>query len=168
MFESAEFYIQHLNLLPHPEGGYYREVYRSEVCLPALALPKGFTGMRQICTSIYFLIEKQNFSAFHRIKSDEIWHFYGGDALEVIELRNDGSLKKTTLGRNLQSGERLQYTVKGHTWFASRVKTTGEFSLVACTVAPGFDFADFEIADRKKLIQDFPQHKLEILALTRI
>lgn len=167
MTENQEFYIQHLNLLPHPEGGYYREVYRSELSLSAGALPKIFGASRQVSTSIYFLIGKLNFSAFHRIKSDETWHFYEGSALEVLELLADGSLKKTSIGKNLAQGDHFQYTVKANTWFASRVKAGGEFSLVGCSVAPGFDFEDFELARRNELLEKFPQHKEEIMALTR-
>jgi uncharacterized protein len=168
MKRTAEHYIQHLNLQPHPEGGYYKEVYRSALNLPSEALPPEFGGTRQICTSIYFLIEQGNFSAFHRIRSDETWHFYDGDALEVIELQQEGRLKKTAVGRNLPEGEQLQYTVKANTWFASRVKEGGHFSLVGCTVSPGFDFTDFEMAERKMLLEKYPQHKNEILGLTRI
>lgn len=167
MINTAKDYIKHLQLLQHPEGGYYKEVYRSALRLPADALPVEFGGNRQVCTSIYFLIEKENFSAFHRIKSDETWHFYDGDALEVIELIADGTLKKTAVGRNIEQNEQLQYTVMANTWFASRVKTGGEFSLVGCTVAPGFDFKDFEMAERAQLLELFPQHKNEITALTR-
>jgi hypothetical protein len=167
MSKSAEHYIQQLQLLPHPEGGYYKEVYRSALNLPAHGLPKEFGGTRQVCTSIYFMIEQGNFSAFHRIKSDETWHFYDGDALEVIELKTDGTLKKTAVGRNLERNEQLQYTVMANTWFASRVKAGGNYSLVGCTVAPGFDFEDFEMATRTDLLEKFPQHKNEITALTR-
>lgn len=165
---TAEHYIQHLNLQAHPEGGYYKEVYRSALSLSSQALPAEFGGVRQVCTSIYFLIEKQNFSAFHRIKSDETWHFYDGQALEVIELGEDGSLRKTAIGRDLPAGEQLQYTVKANTWFASRVKAGGDYSLVGCTVSPGFDFKDFEMAMRISLLERYPQHKNEIIALTRV
>ncbi len=165
---TADDFKRQLKLLQHPEGGYYREVYRSELSISSQALPTEFAGKRQICTSIYFLIEKGNFSAFHRIKSDETWHFYDGNALEVIEIQKDGTLKKTTVGRNINSGEQLQYTVKANTWFASRVKEGGIFSLVGCTVSPGFDFEDFEMANRKGLLEKYPQHKKEINALTRV
>lgn len=120
-----------------------------------------------MCTSIYFLIEQGNFSAFHRIKSDETWHFYDGHALEVIEIESNGTLKKTAIGRDLKNGDHLQYTVKANTWFASRVKKGGWFSLVGCTVSPGFDFDDFEMAGRKDLMKNYPQHSQEILSLTR-
>ncbi|MGZ3884838.1 MAG: cupin domain-containing protein [Bacteroidia bacterium] len=156
-------YINRLNLQPHPEGGYYRETYRSA---GSIDVP-GFSGKRHASTGIYFLLEENNFSAFHRIKSDELWHFYAGDALEVIELNLKGELKLTELGSDLKSGQQFQYMVPAGTWFGSRVKAGGAFSLVGCTVAPGFDFADFEMAKRDELLKQYPQHKKIVEALTR-
>ena len=164
---KASEYVQHLQLLPHPEGGYYRETYRSPSHLSVNGLFPGFEGQRNIATAIYFLIEQGNFSAFHKIKSDETWHFYAGQALEVIEIDESGNLIHTLVGSQMHSGEQFQYTVKAGRWFASRVAATGHFSLVGCTVAPGFDFADFEMAKRDALIMEFPQHQAIILALTR-
>lgn len=160
---DAQAYIRHLNLLPHPEGGYYKETYRSNSEQDF----EGFKGLRNYATGIYFLIEKNNFSAFHKIKSDEMWHFYGGDALEVIEITPAGELKITEIGSDLKSGQHLQYVVPAGNWFGSRVKKGGEFSLVGCTVSPGFDFTDFEMADRKDLSDRFPQHLQIISELTR-
>lgn len=160
---NAAYYVKNLQLLPHPEGGYYKETYRCE----ELIHPKDFSGERNISTSIYFLLEEFNFSAFHKIKSDEVWHFYAGDALEVIEITVNGKLKITSLGANVSAGEVFQYVVPAHNWFASRVKYGGKFSLVGCTVAPGFDFNDFELAEGKKLTAQFPEHKETIEALTR-
>lgn len=164
---TAADFVKKLNLLPHPEGGFYKEVYRSTDTVSRAALPTGFSGDRVLATSIYFLIEKDNFSALHKIKSDEIWHFYAGDALEVIEINESGDLKKTSVGNNLETGELFQYTVKANTWFGSRVKAGGNFSLVGCTVAPGFDFEDFELADRKQLLKLFPEQKVVIEEMTR-
>lgn len=163
---TANYFVKHLGLLPHPEGGYYRETYRSQGTLAAGSI-KEFMGERNYATAIYFLIEKNNFSALHKIKSDETWHFYAGDALEVIEISNDGELKSTWVGNQLENGQLFQYTVKANTWFGSRVQGSGEFSLVGCTVAPGFDFKDFEMADRVKLLNRFPQHEQIIKQLTR-
>lgn len=153
---NAQHYIKTLELLPHPEGGYYKETYRSSA---SLILPQ---GERNYSTAIYFLLEDGNFSAFHKIKSDELWHFYAGDVLEVIEITNDGKLKITELGPT-----NFQYGVPAGHWFGSRVKKGGTFSLVGCTVAPGFDFSDFEMAEREKLLHAFPQHKNIINSLTR-
>ena len=153
---SAQHYIQTLELLPHPEGGYYKETYRSTGNV-------SFTqGERSFSTAIYFLLEKNNFSAFHKIKSDELWHFYSGDSLEVIEITTKGELKITELGP-----QNFQYCVPAGNWFGSRVKKGGSFSLVGCTVAPGFDFKDFEMAGRNKLLKEFPQHAAMIIELTR-
>jgi uncharacterized protein len=164
---TKEFLIKSLELLPHPEGGFYKETYRSEGKIAKGALPAAFGGDRNYSTCIYFLIGKENFSALHRIRSDEIWHFYYGDALEVIEINEDGELKKTMVGNGLSQGEVFQYTVKSNTWFGSRVKEGGSFSLVGCSVAPGFDFSDFEMAERTNLIKLFPQHQKMILEMTR-
>jgi uncharacterized protein len=159
--------IKRLELEPHPEGGYFKEVYRSPEKIEQLALPDRFKGSRNFATSIYFLIEKSNFSALHKIKSDETWHFYEGDPLEVIEIDEAGKLTQTYIGRNIDQGEVFQYTVKANTWFGSRVKEGGEFSLLGCTVAPGFDFADFEMGDRTELINKFSNHKILIEEMTR-
>jgi len=134
-----------------------------------------FPGGRNYSTTIYFLIEKNNFSAFHRIKSDEVWHFYEGDALEVVEIDLNGKLIKTQVGRGLKNGQTYQYMVKAGHWFGSRVLKGGEsfdglrtgFSFVGCTVAPGFDFKDFELAVRSELTDLFPEHAEIIEQLTR-
>lgn len=161
---SAIDYINNLELLPHPEGGYYKETYRSSSLIEGNgAFPSG----RAFATAIYFLIEANNFSAFHKIKSDETWHFYGGNALEVIELDTTGKLTSTVVGPDILNGQLLQYTVVAGNWFASRVLNGAPFSLVGCTVAPGFDFRDFEMAKRQELLQNFPIHSDIIIALTR-
>lgn len=164
---KVDLLVKELGLIPHPEGGYYKETYRSPFLVAQQCLPNEFTGERNIATGIYFLIEKGNFSALHKIKSDETWHFYYGDALEVIEINKDGILKTTRIGSDLLEGETFQYTVKAHTWFGSRVIEGGSMSLVGCTVYPGFNFNDFELAKREDLIKDYPQHLEIITELTR-
>lgn len=166
MTATAQSYIQSLQMQPHPEGGFFRESYRSEQTMEVTA-PGGGTQQRNVCTAIYFLLEAGNFSAFHRIKSDEIWHFYAGQALEVLELLPSGELRCTRLGPDILRGELPQYVVPANTWFASRVADGGTFSLVGCTVAPGFDFADFQLARRQELLEIFPQHRQIITELTR-
>jgi hypothetical protein len=157
--------IRTFSLLPHPEGGYYKETYRSaEVIENPL---KKFPDQRNYSTAIYFLIGENNFSALHRIKSDEVWHFYEGDALEVIEIDLKGNLIRTQLGKNISGGQTFQYTVRAGHWFGSRVLKGGEYSFVGCTVSPGFDFKDFEMASRNDLCKQFPQHKGIIEELTR-
>jgi uncharacterized protein len=165
---TVEFLVKELNLLPHPEGGYYKETYRSSDKIKQSCLPSTFPGDRNIATGIYFLIETGNFSALHKIKSDETWHFYYGDALEVIEIDDQGKLTITHIGADILKGEKFQYTVKANTWFGSRVSGTGNFSLVGCTVYPGFDFNDFELAKRHELIKLYPKHENIIAELTRV
>lgn len=157
--------IKKLDLEKHPEGGYYKEIYRSP---EDVSFSQAFMGKRAFSTSIYFMLRAGNFSAFHRIKQDEIWHFYLGAAIELFVLDKDGQLEKVIIGPDIFSGQHLQYVVKGGNWFASRVLNIQDYSLAGCTVAPGFDFKDFELAKRDMLIEEFPQHKELIRQLTRI
>jgi len=157
--------IHQYNLLPHPEGGYFKETYRSKESIPTSGLPSRFPGERTFSTAIYFLLLKDLFSAFHRIKSDECWHFYEGDSLKVHVLHLNGSYELIQLGRNREQGEVYQAIVPAGAWFAS--ETTGEYSFVGCTVAPGFDFADFELARASELITEYPETALLIERLCR-
>lgn len=165
---SPSFLITHYNLQPHPEGGWFRQTYRSGETLKAGCLPERFGGDRPVSTAIYFLLEQGNFSAFHRIKSDECWHFYAGGPLEIYELHAGGRLKKITLGPAIADGELFQYMVPAGCWFASRPAAGVSFSFVGCTVAPGFDFADFEMAAGKELAVIYPQQKAIIETLCRV
>lgn len=158
-------------LLPHPEGGYYKELYRSTQTIAAAALNNNFDGDRNYCTSIYFLLTSANFSGFHRIKQDEVWHFYAGHPLTVHVIDAEGKYSAHVVGFDLAKGIAPQFVVPAGAWFASSVNSVaGEeaYSFVGCTVAPGFDFRDFELADRTKLLDTYPQHKEIITALTRI
>jgi predicted cupin superfamily sugar epimerase len=157
--------IEQFDLLPHPEGGYYKETYRSPEIISKQALPDRFAGERYYSSAIYFLLEKGNFSAFHRIQSDECWHFYTGDTLWVHMIAPDGTLTTIQLGH--QPGTVYQYVVPAGYWFASETAPGGSFSFVGCTVAPAFDFADFELADGNTLSQQFPQHSALIGRLCR-
>ena len=150
--------IQQFQLLPHPEGGWYKETYRSAELLEADQLPKRFGGQRSMATAIYFLLEQGNFSAFHKIKADECWHFYAGQTLEIFVLQTSGELETIRLGNNIEAGECFQYVVPANLWFASRPIATADFCFVGCTVAPGFDFEDFELADANTLSAQYPQH----------
>jgi predicted cupin superfamily sugar epimerase len=160
--------IKHYDLLPHPEGGYYRERYRSAEQIKQDALPERFTGDRVFSTAIYFLLEQGNFSAFHRIKSDECWHFYVGDTLHVHVIHPTGEYELIRLGQNLQTGEHFQAVVPAGSWFASETAAGGKFSFVGCTVTPGFDFEDFELAKAEELILQFQDHSRLIKRLCRI
>jgi predicted cupin superfamily sugar epimerase len=137
---TAKEYIAHYNLLPHPEGGYFREMYRSH---ESIQFPE-FDGPRNYCTSIYFLLEKDQISALHRIKSDEIWFFHDGGTLIITEMDEQGQTIETKLGKNGTKNERLQHVVRAGRWFGAHV-LDGEFVLVGCSVSPGFDFKDFEL-----------------------
>jgi predicted cupin superfamily sugar epimerase len=164
-----EDYIRHLGLLAHPEGGYYKEVFRSEETLSPEQLPARFGGARQVITSIYFLIKPDFPSHFHRIKSDEIWYFHDGNGLIIHVLHPDGAYEKLALGRDLPSGQRLQACVPAGSWFAAECASNlaPQFSLVSCAVAPGFDFADFELAERLPLQSHYPKHHDLIQRFTR-
>lgn len=147
---TAQDLIQQLQLQPHPEGGYYRETYRASIHTTAKS-----GARRNLSTAIYYLLENDNRSHFHRIQSDELWFFHQGQPLEVLLLEN-GQLTVLTLGHDVGRGELPQAIVPAHTWFGARVQAGTGFALVSCTVAPGFDFADFELADRAQLTQEFP------------
>ncbi|MEO8771271.1 MAG: cupin domain-containing protein [Ferruginibacter sp.] len=164
---SAQQLIQQYSLQQHPGGGWYKENYKSKELIAAGALPARFGGDRFFSTAIYFLLEQNNFSAFHRIKSDECWHFYAGGPLSVYELEDNGTMKVIQLGSDISKGQLFQYVVPANRWFASRPMQGSEFSFVGCTVSPGFDFTDFEIADRSVLLELYPQHKTIIAELSR-
>lgn len=165
---TAQDLVNKFEMLPHPEGGWYKETYRSEEQINENALPERFSEKRSFSTAIYFLMEKGNFSGFHKIKSDECWHFYAGQTLWVYVINNAGNLDIIKLGNNIELGECFQYVVPANCWFASRPADESEFSFVGCTVAPGFDFADFELAVAKNLSLEFPQHKSIIDSLCRM
>lgn len=164
---DPDFWIDQLGMTRHPEGGYFAETYRSAERVEAAHLPARFGGDRTLATAIYFLLKGSDFSSFHRIQSDETWHFYTGNSLTVYEIDQTGSLKQHRLGPDFSSGERFQATIGAGHWFASRVTDLDGYALVGCTVAPGFDFADFELAQRDKLSGLYPQHAVLIAQLTR-
>ena len=159
--------IERYKLQPHPEGGWYCQTYKSTEQIAANALPERFAGPRAFSTAIYFLLEQGNFSAFHRIKSDECWHFYAGDPLHLYIIQQDGELKIISLGNNLEKGQAFQYVVPANCWFASRPAPGSEYCFAGCTVAPGFEFEDFELADAGKLSNEYPRHAIIIKELCR-
>jgi uncharacterized protein len=167
MRPSAAYWIDKLELTPHVEGGAFREVYRSDLNLPKTILPLFFQGSRSASTSIYFLLCDGQFSAFHRIASDELWHFYYGDPLLVYEIGHNGRLHIHLLGPNPENGEAFQTVVHAGSWFASAPAPGSEYALVGCTVAPGFDFADFELANSEALSAQYPEHTELIKQYTR-
>ncbi len=164
---DAKTWIERLQLRPHPEGGHFREAYRCPEVVARAHLPPRFTGDRNFSTAIYFLLEGADFSALHRLKQDEVWHFYDGAALLVHVIEPGGAYAPRRLGRDLDAGERPQGVVPAGAWFGASVSEAGSYSLVGCTVAPGFDFADFEMPPREELVGMFPQHRALIERLTR-
>jgi predicted cupin superfamily sugar epimerase len=167
MTKDAAYWIEKLKLEAHPEGGYYRQSYKSDLILAKESLPAEFTGARSASTAIYFLLNGKNFSAFHRLRSDEVWHFYVGATLVVHVIDEDGQYSEILLGSDPDAGEVLQTVVKAGCWFASRVRGGRGFAVVGCTVAPGFDFEDFEMGKREELVRSYPQHREVIERLTR-
>jgi predicted cupin superfamily sugar epimerase len=164
---TAEKLISHYSLLPHPEGGWYKETYRSANTILQNSLPSNFNDGRVFSTAIYFLLEQGNFSAFHKIKSDECWHFYSGQTLLVYVINEEGKLDIIKLGSDIENGEVYQYVVPANCWFASIPASHAEFCFVGCTVSPGFDFNDFELAKANDLINEFPTVSEEIKKLCR-
>jgi len=167
MKRSADYWIHTLQLTPHIEGGAYTRTYCADLIIPQNQLPATFHGPRPASTAIYFLLQKDEFSALHRLAADELWHFYDGDPLMVYEIDAAGTLTEHRLGNNPENKENFQSIIRAGSWFGSKIKEGGHYSLVGCTVSPGFDFADFEWGERKVLLQLYPQHTELINALTR-
>jgi len=165
--KNARYWIEKLQLEAHPEGGYFRQTYKADLLLPRAALPAGFTGGRAASTAIYFLLEGKNFSTFHRLRSDEVWHFYAGEPLVVHVIEPEGKYSSILLGNDLEAGQVPQAAVGAGCWFASHVADWDSFAVVGCTVAPGFDFDDFELEKRAELVAKYPQHRELIERLTR-
>lgn len=164
---TVEQLVDFYQLEPHPEGGFYQETYRSKESISQQSLPDRFKGERSFSTAIYFLLPAGHYSAFHRIKSDELWHFYAGEALHIYVIDEEGAFITINLGADILNGETMQAVVPAGCWFASRpVKSTG-YCFVGCTVSPGFDFADFELARAEELTQIHPEHKELINSLCR-
>jgi predicted cupin superfamily sugar epimerase len=168
MTGDAGYWIEKLGLTRHPEGGFYRETYRSAETIPMNAMPERYGGARPFSTAIYFLLSGEEFSAFHRIKSDELWHFYCGSSLTIHVIDHAGAYSEIMLGSDLGKGESFQAAVKAGCWFGAGLNDPHSYALVGCTVAPGFDYRDFEMADRKELIRRYPEHAEIIARLTHI
>ena len=166
MHEEAKEWVERLGLLPHPEGGFFKESYRSSMSLSSDAIGDAFNGSRSISTGIYYLLTGTDFSALHRIASDEMWHFYAGSPLRVEGLHSDGTREDWVLSNELGHGL-PQAIVPAGVWFGSRLVNPDGFALVGCTVAPGFDFGDFEMGNRGQLQSAFPVHEKWIASLTR-
>lgn len=158
--------IKKLNLQSHPEGGYYTEVYRSEGIIETEedAFPDG----RHFSTSIYYLLESDDQSNFHRIKSDEVWHHYEGSSITIHLISEAGSYRKLHVGKDFEMGQKPQQVVPAGYWFGVTVDDPDSYALCGCTVSPGFDFDDFEMADRAVFLNQFPKHEEIIKKLTQV
>ncbi|MCD8498378.1 MAG: cupin domain-containing protein [Alphaproteobacteria bacterium] len=159
---DAEALIKKFDLMPHPEGGFFRETYRADLS----AGFEGFNGPRSASTGIYFLLPSGTRSCLHRIKSDEMWHFYLGGPMHLVEIGEDGALKETILGSDIAAGEVVQHVVPAGVWFGGAPLEGSSFSFVGCTVAPGFDFQDFEMGRQADLLSRFPEHAQYIRVLS--
>jgi predicted cupin superfamily sugar epimerase len=166
---TAREIIERFNLVPLTiEGGYFRETYRASLSITVDALPAEYAGDRNASTCIYYLLTPDSFSAIHRVKSDEIFHFYTGDPVEMLQIWPDGTARTVIISNDLAAGHEPQHVVPARVWQGCRLAPRGKnWALMGCTVAPGFDYADFELGDRAMLIVKHPEHAELISALTR-
>ncbi|WP_246943036.1 cupin domain-containing protein [Bacillus pinisoli] len=159
MKQDANYYIDHLKLIPHPEGGFYKSTFASDMYSSVHGKE------RRLYTSIYFLLRSKDISHLHRLKSDELWYFHGGSPLTVHIINESGEYEEEKLGLNLEKGEVPQILVPRNCIFGSSVMEPDTFSLVGCMVSPGFDFEDFELFTQDELLKDYPQHEAVIKKL---
>lgn len=165
---TADQIIALFDLRPHPEeGGYFRETYRSSETIPEKALPTRYKGARSFGTTIHYLLTPETFSAIHRLRSDEIFHFYFGNPVEMIQLLPDGTGAVTTLGSDILHGMQPQVIVPREVWQGARLLKGGSFALLGTTVSPGFEFADYESGRRDELVKSHPKFRDLIIALTK-
>lgn len=156
MTYSAEYFIEKLEMISHPEGGYYKETF----------IAKEEIKERKLWTSIYFLLKEGEVSNFHRLKSDEMWYYHGGSPLTIYMITEEGVLIEEKLGLNIEAGEKPQVLVPKNYIFGSAMNEEG-YALVGCMVSPGFHFNDFELFEREELLINYPEHEKVIKKLTR-
>ncbi|MDQ4073266.1 MAG: cupin domain-containing protein [Thermoproteota archaeon] len=194
MTYGPDYVIKKLNLVELPfEGGYYRETYRSDKSVGvdyddientksnslANSEPNNNSrGIRSLFTHIYYLLDGERHSALHKVRSDEVWHFYMGSTVTIYILCDDddnvddgvdsgsGKLQQIRLGPDIESGEDLHYVIKGNTWFGAELANKSSYALLGCSVSPGFEFRDFELGKRKELVAKYPKHEWLINKLT--
>jgi predicted cupin superfamily sugar epimerase len=153
---TAEQIMKALNMQPHPvEGGFFAETYRSAGSVPREVLP-GYPAARSLSTAIYYMLTPGSMSAMHRVRGDEMFHFYLGDPVEMLQLHPGGSGDVVILGQNILAGEKLQHNVLGGVWQGSRLRDGGKFALLGTTMAPGFEYDDYETGARSKLVAEYP------------
>lgn len=154
--------IELLDLQPHPEGGYYRETYRTIETVSSSVLEQE----RNLSTSIYYLMVEDDHSNFHRVKSDEMWYYHQGETVEILMIQNK-CLRIEYLGNTIERCEQPQILVPANTWFAAGIRGKEGYALVSCSVSPGFDFRDFEMGNRAQLINEFPYLRNDIIRYTK-
>ena len=164
---SKEQLVEMLDLRPHPEGGFYKETYRSSHLIPNNVLAGNHEGDRSYGTGIYFMLTGDTFSAFHRIEQDELWFFHQGATIELHTISPEGHHSKHLIGNDIANNEHPQLLVPATYWFAARILDSKAFALVSCTVSPGFDFRDFVLPSKSELTELFPQHAMLIDQFTR-
>ncbi len=164
--KNSEYWIQHLELQPHPEGGYFKETTRSGILIPAGSLSGQLQNERNLYTSILFLLEAGSVSRFHRLKSDELWYYHYGDSMIIECIDENGKHYTERLGAGVGDGEKLQVLLPSGTIFGAKTAGTSNYSLVGCMVSPGFDFADFKLFEREELLHLYPQYRPLILGFT--
>ncbi|WP_157059142.1 cupin domain-containing protein [Viridibacillus arvi] len=162
---ELQSWVSKLGLIPHPEGGYYKETFQSEERTSDKELQVTFEGERKLYTSIYFLLTSNDISHFHRLKSDELWYYHGGSPLTIHIIHENGEYEEIKLGLNIEKGEVPQALVPKHSIFGSSVRGEDVCSLVGCMVSPGFEFQDFELFSQNELLLKYPQHRDIILKL---
>ncbi|HMS63813.1 MAG TPA: cupin domain-containing protein [Ignavibacteria bacterium] len=166
MKRNAGYWIENLNMLPHPEGGFYKESYRSDESISKEHLPERYNDVRNFGTAIYYLLENDQTSKLHRLKSDEMFHFYDGSGMIIYVIGEKGKLSIIKLGLDIEEGENPQILLKAGVWFGAKVSEENSYCLAGCTVSPGFHFDDFEMGRRSELISLYPEHKKIIEELT--
>lgn len=165
---SAQFWIDRLKLEPHPEGGYFKEVYRADEQIARGALPERYAGSRHFSTSIYYLLESHDVSRFHILQTDELWHFYTGQTVTLHLLDEKSGYSRVRLGKGTESDMQFQVAIPRSTYFGASIDGATGFALVGCTMAPAFHFEDFELAQRRVLLEKFPAQHDIIKKLTTV
>jgi predicted cupin superfamily sugar epimerase len=164
---TAEQIIKRFKMQPlRQEGGYYIETYRAAEQFKKEILPPGFSGDRNLSSVILYLLTAKTVSVMHRLKCDEMFHFYMGNPVTMLQLHPDGSNEIVTLGHDILNEQKVQVLVPKGVWQGAFIQPGGKFSLMGCSVAPGFDEADFEIGDREALLAKYPDMRDLIMRLT--
>lgn len=166
MSRDAAYWIESLKLSRHPEGGYFRRTYQANERIEKAHLPERFQGPRHFSTAIIYLLPGNEVSRFHRLKADEIWHFHTGSGLTLYVIDPDGTLVHRKLGADWERGEAFQVVIHRGCWFGAIVNDPASYSLVGCTVSPGFEYEDFELGNPERLLANYPDHRWIIEKLT--